>query len=74
MEVPGLMVTPKKVIVFNPNTNKRETWSWIQFQKHVAEFTAMFENAGVDLNDLAEGGEDFVEQAEALEERPTYDH
>jgi len=62
------MATPKKVIVYNHETNKRETWTWIQFQRHIAEFTAMFEDAGIDLNDLADG------PIPEPQERPKYDH
>ena len=64
MDIPE-MVVPKKVIVYNPETKKRETWSWLQFQKHINIFTEMFENAGIDPADLVE---------EKKPARPKYDH
>jgi len=63
------MAIPKKVIVFNPETNKRETWSWTQFQKHIALFTQMFEDAGIDPADLVATDEERDRAG-----RAKYDH
>jgi hypothetical protein len=61
------MIQPKKVILFNPETGKKETWSWMKFTKYVEEWTSKFEDAGIDLSELEE-------PAPEQTVRPKYDH
>jgi len=44
-----MMMQPIEVVMQDPDTGEKHTWSWFRFQAYVTEWQERFEEAGVEV-------------------------